>query len=79
MDCGIAYPYYIMQFDHRDRATKLGTINFLGRFSTWQQIEEEIKKCDVVCANCHAERTYQYSIKHAPLSQLVEETVLETV
>jgi hypothetical protein len=24
-----------------------------------KEVEEEIAKCDVVCANCHAERTYQ--------------------
>jgi hypothetical protein len=55
-DCGVQYPPYVMQFDHRDPAMKL--IN-VGRASwTWERVLEEVAKCDLVCANCHMERTY---------------------
>lgn len=54
-DCGESYPYYVMQFDHRE--DKLFDIaNSTFRSSTLK-LQREIDKCDVVCANCHAERT----------------------
>lgn len=60
MDCGVSYPFYVMQFDHRDANSKsfsIGTCYSSGK--SIRVVEEEISKCDVVCANCHAERTYQ--------------------
>jgi hypothetical protein len=57
MDCGISYPYWIMQFDHV-RGIKTGNLGqMLWRFGI-KRILEEISKCEVVCANCHANRTY---------------------
>lgn len=59
MDCGVQYPPYVMHFDHRDPSTKSFTIgNNVARF-TLDVVLAEIAKCDVVCANCHAERTHQ--------------------
>ena len=56
-DCGIQYPYYVMQFDHV-RGEKKFNIGG-GWNNSIEAILEEIDKCEVVCANCHAERTYQ--------------------
>lgn len=54
-DCGIAYPYYVMDFDHlEDKSFGIGR----GRQKGMQQVLKEIAKCDVVCANCHRERTH---------------------
>ncbi len=60
MDCGIQYPHYVMDFDHRDRKTKLASINRMINFHSYSKnkILEEIGKCDLVCANCHRMRTY---------------------
>lgn len=58
MDCGVFYPYYVMQFDHRDPSTKVNMVATLLDNASMVKIMEEIKKCDLVCANCHAERTY---------------------
>lgn len=60
MDCGAQYPHYVMDFDHRDRKTKLATINSMINFHSYskEKILDEIKKCDLVCANCHRIRTY---------------------
>ena len=57
MDCGIKYPPYVMQFDHV-RGQKLFNIGLRidANEVTWTT---EIAKCDIVCANCHAERTHQ--------------------
>jgi hypothetical protein len=57
-DCGIQYPYYVMDFDHRDGELKMYELNSVVRM-TMRDIIDEIGKCDVVCANCHRERTHQ--------------------
>ena len=60
MDCGIQYDFWIMQFDHRPGEVK----KFNLSVAWWQSvktIKAEIKKCDIVCANCHANRTYRRS------------------
>lgn len=54
-DCGKFYPYYIMDFDHqRDKKRNIATMTG-NRLKT---IKEEIAKCEIVCANCHRERTF---------------------
>ena len=55
-DCGIKYAPHIMQFDHlRDKSFQIS--------DNWSasegRLREEVAKCEVVCANCHAERTFQ--------------------
>lgn len=59
-DCGQAHPYYVMDFDHRDPATKRADISHLVKNGTsWELVLEEIAKCDLVCVNCHRLRTYR--------------------
>jgi hypothetical protein len=60
LDCRVQYPSYVMDFDHRDRKTKLTTINRMINYHSYskKKILEEIEKCDLVCANCHRIRTY---------------------
>jgi hypothetical protein len=54
-DCGISYPPEVMEFDHV-RGDK-----FLGLSDMWHcpfnQVLDELDKCEVVCANCHRLRT----------------------
>ena len=58
-DCGLAFPSYVMQFDHRDSSQKNYTVTrMIGRAGR-QKIVEEAAKCDIVCANCHRKRTYR--------------------
>ena len=57
-DCGRRFPSYAMQFDHRDSSTKSYTVTrMIGRAGR-SKILEEAAKCDIVCANCHRDRTY---------------------
>jgi len=58
-DCEQHYPHYIMDFDHRDDVEKVADINALMSALSWTKLLTEIKKCDVVCSNCHRERTQQ--------------------
>jgi len=58
-DCGKSYPYYVMDFDHVS-GKKLANVSILVRRRvTLSRLLEEIRKCEVVCANCHRERTFQ--------------------
>lgn len=60
IDCKQQYSPWIMQFDHRNPLEKKYTIaDLLNRMRSMHLIVEEIAKCDVVCANCHAERTHK--------------------
>jgi len=61
-DCGVHYPYYVMDFDHGDGWLKEFSLNALHRV-TKRAILREIEKCDVVCSNCHRERTHRRRVK----------------
>lgn len=62
MDCKTSYEYWIMQFDHRPGTEKKIELARATACSV-KSIKEEIAKCDVVCANCHADRTYKRKYK----------------
>ena len=57
MDCGVRYPPFVMDFDHRDPATKVRGVGSM-QTSSVEMLMAEIEKCDVVCSNCHRVRTY---------------------
>lgn len=61
-DCGISYPYYVMQFDHLDAGTKEFNVSAGVTRASHERLLAEIAKCEVVCANCHAERTHQRAL-----------------
>jgi hypothetical protein len=56
-DCGGVFPPWVMTFDHV-RGTKLFDVG-RGFWGTRARILEEVAKCEMVCANCHADRTYR--------------------
>ena len=63
-DCKENYPYWILEFDH------LGNKEFnISRYKTHtaslNKVKEEIQKCEVVCSNCHKNRTFNRRIKNA--------------
>ena len=61
VDCGGAYPYFVLQFDHRSPLDKGFAISrWKDHVDDIGKVMEEIEKCDVVCANCHAFRTQAY-------------------
>ncbi len=57
-DCDLFFPYYVMDFDHHAHCTKSGDISRIMSQGSWTKLEEEIEKCDFVCANCHRVRTH---------------------
>jgi len=63
-DCGLKYPHYVMDFDHRNSDNKIVNIaSAVTRNWSLSKIIKEIEKCDVVCANCHRVRTYKDKLR----------------
>lgn len=61
-DCGISYPPYVMDFDHV-RGVKLMEVAHITNLRDTTKLHAEIEKCDLVCANCHRERTHARGYK----------------
>jgi hypothetical protein len=58
IDCGKLYPYFVMEFDHRDGETKAFNIaNAVGGMVGVARFLAELDKCDVVCCICHRLRS----------------------
>jgi hypothetical protein len=57
-DCGRAFPPVVMTFDHRPGTTKLAEVAKLAQRRNRRLLMDEIAKCDLVCANCHALRSW---------------------
>ena len=75
-DCGIRFPSYVMQFDHRDPSQKKYVVTRMVGRAGRKTILAEAAKCDIVCSNCHRERTYRRRADridvNAGVTQLVE-------
>jgi hypothetical protein len=56
-DCGGRFPAEVMQWDHVPGADKVADVSNLLRRLCKRRVLEEIAKCELVCANCHAIRT----------------------
>lgn len=57
-DCNKIYPPYVMDFDHLPEYEKIREINKLVHQGASKMLRDEIKKCEIVCSNCHRIRTY---------------------
>jgi hypothetical protein len=60
MDCGYDDHPAALSFDHV-QGQKMGNVSELIKRS-WAVIMGEIQKCDVVCLNCHAVRTWSRAV-----------------
>lgn len=56
LDCGLTFPAECMDFDHVIEG-KVDRVSQLAWNGPWDLVLEEIKKCELVCANCHRIRT----------------------
>ena len=65
LDCRRRFPFYVMQFDHRDATEKRYTVSQMISRAGTKTILAEVAKCDIVCANCHRDRTYRRRIANA--------------
>jgi hypothetical protein len=58
-DCGIQYAPWQMDFDHVRGIKVMGLARRGTTAFTIRKVLEEIAKCEVVCANCHRDRTHR--------------------
>lgn len=63
LDCGTKHPHWRMHFDHLDPSTKRLEISLMvSQAFSWGTIEEEMSRCELVCSNCHADRTFKRAV-----------------
>ena len=68
-DCGGRFHPAAMAFDHLPGSVKVLDIASLVRRGSVGLARAEIQKCEIVCANCHAIRTYERREKSAAYSR----------
>lgn len=59
-DCKKTYPWYIMEFDHRDGRDS--NYRSFKNIKSIKRLKIELTKCDLVCRNCHGIRTYERAV-----------------
>lgn len=57
LDCGVIYPPCVMEYDHLDNKLFNVSEGVRNGYSLIK-IQDEIKKCELVCSNCHKLRSY---------------------
>lgn len=69
VDCGYKVNPRALHFDHI-KGDKLGDIStMIGKGPSYKKIKDEIRKCEVRCANCHAIVTFERLEKKCESSQ----------
>jgi len=58
-DCGGLFHPVAMQWDHLPGLEKGAEISNLVKAGMTTRFHEELEKCELVCANCHAVRSYE--------------------
>ena len=53
--CGYEKCIEALDFHHKDPKTKKFGISHKGYTRSWQDVQGELDKCVLVCANCHRE------------------------
>jgi hypothetical protein len=70
--CGYNKCTAALEFHHRNKNEKSFDIN-LARTRSWDKIQAELDKCDMVCANCHREIEWEELAKTKPRFEFDDE------
>ena len=70
-DCRALFAVYVMHWDHLPGFEKVGCISELVGSRGRELILAELKKCELVCANCHVLRTIGRAARGTPPSLTV--------
>jgi hypothetical protein len=58
-DCKQTYPWYVMDLDHVTGEKHKDVSSLIDNNVSLEIIMLEVAKCEVVCSNCHRERTWK--------------------
>jgi 5-methylcytosine-specific restriction endonuclease McrA len=64
--CGYDRGMEALEFHHRDSARKEFGISSSGYTRGWAKVRAELRKCDLLCANCHRETHVNSSFRGKP-------------
>ena len=77
IDCGYNAHAVALQFDHVGDDKKANVSNLIRSDYSWSTILEEIKKCEVRCANCHAVMTaHRKTVRTEPACHESDESAI---
>lgn len=62
-DCGNFYHFSQMDFDHVDGKKKHNIARIANSAVSIKTIKDELRKCELVCSNCHRLRTWKRANK----------------
>jgi len=69
--CGGVFPYPAYDFCHKEEFKTLDQTkrisNMCRASKPWKEIEEELKKCILICSNCNRVRTYNNKNKEVTI------------
>ena len=57
--CGYNKHPVPLHLNHKDPSKKISDVSQMLYSKGWTAIKEEVRKCDVLCANCHAIHSYE--------------------
>lgn len=57
--CGYNKCVDALQFHHRNPSEKEFSISANRHVISWEKLKIELEKCDLLCANCHAEEHFK--------------------
>lgn len=66
-ECGFMGRHFQLDLDHVDPKTKRNKGNSRAYEPSWKwgRVEEELRKCVILCANCHRLKTFEHD-EHDP-------------
>jgi len=60
--CGYLRCSEALEFHHKDPANKTFNVSRKGHCRSWERVKQEIKKCVLLCANCHREIHFEQKL-----------------
>lgn len=69
-DCGREFPSCVMEFHHVRGEKEFSVGNGVNNALSLKRINDEIAKCDLLCANCHRIRTYGVETVKKPMFRI---------
>lgn len=65
IDCGYTKNAVALQFDHTSNDKFKNVSDMIRSDYAWSTIKREIEKCEIRCANCHAEMTHLRKLQNS--------------